>query len=258
MSLIQKAADKLFIQPTTGAIDTEHRIRKLISFDGEQLEAWTQKIGDKADPDLLVLKFIGAGGRAEKSGPHPIETWGDITAEVWAINPLGYGGSTGKASVQSFAAMAIAAHDAMVAEFPGKKMLVIGNSIGSAPALYLATHRPIDGLFTRNPPPIRELVIGRYSWWNFGIGSRIIASRFPEQLDSIDNASKTKTPALFVMSMADTLVPIKYQHMIIDNYAGPKKIFRSVNANHDDPPDESQLDEYLSHLHWLRDQCMMR
>lgn len=258
MSFIQYLADKLFIQPTRHPVDAEHRTSKFVPLNGNQLQIWCQQFGEKQEPDVLVLKFIGAGGRAERSGPHPVETWEKINAQIWSVNPPGYGASSGIASVQNFPDMALAAYDAITKEHPGKKVLVVGNSIGSAPALYLATERPVDGLFLRNPPPIRPLVIGRYSWWNFGLGSRIIAKRFPEKLDSIVNAEKINAPALFVMSMKDTLVPVKYQQSIIDAFAGPKKTFQAIGANHDDPPDESQLDEYIEHLKWLEKQCMQR
>jgi uncharacterized protein len=255
MSLIQRIADRLIIQPTKHYIDAEHRTRVAVACDDNELEIWTQRIGDRDHPDVVVLKFIGAGGRAEYSGPHPVETW-NVTAEVWCVNPPGYGGSTGTATIQSFPAMALAAFDALQVQFPDAPVLVVGNSIGTAPALYLATQRPIDAFFFRNPPPLRELIVGRYSWWNLGVGSRIVARCVPDQLDSVNSAKQANAPALFVTSLADTLVPVKYQNRIIDAYDGPKKIFPLHAANHDDPPDESEQDAYVEHLQWLKQQCL--
>ena len=67
--------------------------------------------------------------------------------------------------------------------------------------------------------PLREVIVGRHGWWNFGIGARLLARKIPRELCSISNAKSTAVPALFVSSARDRTVPPRYQQMVIDAHA---------------------------------------
>ena len=94
--LFARLADVLVMQPTTDEIPVEGKSRRLETCQGGDFEIWTQRTQPNVTrPDLFILKFPGTGGRAERATEHPAEFWPDRSAEVWTINPPGYGGSGG-------------------------------------------------------------------------------------------------------------------------------------------------------------------
>ena len=194
-------ADRMIFEATQHPIDPEDRLRRPIDFDGGTFESWiiSNIDSDSSQEPIFVLKFPGTGGRAERGGPHPLDIIQPENHEVWTINLPGYGTSEGKPSLKTVKD----AFDSAWLEFSERagshRKLVVGNSLGCMYALYVAACYPVDGIFVRNPVPLKELIIGRYSWWNFGIGTRQVANQVPKAMDSIANAGRCQAPALFVM-----------------------------------------------------------
>ncbi|MBP86231.1 MAG: hypothetical protein CMJ64_05875 [Planctomycetaceae bacterium] len=252
--MLTRLADKVILQPTTHPIPTDGKARRTISFPEGTFEVWIQRTGGEllGEPHLFVLKFPGTGGRAERMSEHPAEVWPDLAAEVWTVNPPGYGTSGGRASLQFTAAVADAVYGDLKKHAEGKPVVVTGNSLGCVAALYLAGNRDLHGLLLRNPPPLRQLIIGHHGWWNFGLSS-FIAQQVPDELCSITHAKHTRAPALFITSERDRTIPPRYQRQIIDAYAGEHQAMLLRDADHATPIDESQLEEYLKHLSWLRE-----
>jgi pimeloyl-ACP methyl ester carboxylesterase len=129
---------------------------------------------------------------------------------------------------------------------------VTGNSLGTAYALYVAAKHRVDGLILRNPPPLRQMIVGRYGWWNGFLGAMLIAAQTPRELDSIANAALCRTPAVMLSSLRDRHVPVRYQRMIYNAYAGEKQILELPEADHADPLSEDELRRYRDLLDWLR------
>ncbi len=262
MSLLSNLADRLILCPSTEPIDPEDRKRFLVVTPKGQVETWVLPsrspfLSDvpengTQEKNLIVLKFPGTAGRAERSGIHPADAWPTIHAEIWTVNQLGYGGSDGPAAIASFPATAAAVCKFLANRYPQQPILVVGNSLGCLPALFLAAHFNITGLYLRNPPPIPQMIRSRprYSWWNFGL-SRWIAAEVPLELDTIANAAKSSVPCLFVQSELDRMVPCRYQNMIISQYSGPKRVFQIEGGDHHDQVSETRQDDYLQALDWL-------
>src|SRR5688572_30524354 len=100
--IAQMIADRLILRPSTHRVSALGKSRLALPHRKGDLEVWTQRVGatDLDDVDLFVLKFAGTAGRAERSTYHPLDTWSDLRGELWSVNPPGYGGSTGAASVR--------------------------------------------------------------------------------------------------------------------------------------------------------------
>ncbi len=251
--------DKLILKPTRHAIAAEGKSCRTITYGGGRVEVWTQTTaaesanGDDGPPELFILKFPGTGGRAERASAHPAEFWQGKRVQTWAMNPPGYGGSSGRASLSVLAKAARAVFEEFRRAADGRAMIVTGNSLGTATALHIAANYPVDGLLLRNPPPLRQVIKGRFGWWNLGIAAGLVAKQVPDELCSITNAGRTAAPTLFVMSGRDRVVPPAYQHQIIEAHAGQKRIMLLPDADHACPIDEEQFPEYAEHLTWLRD-----
>ncbi len=251
---LARLTDALVLRPTRHAIPVEHKARRELPFRGGRLEFWHQRSGPENRPnaDLVVLKFGGTGGRAERATEHPADCWPDLRAEVWALNPPGYGGSSGRASLQVMAEMALCAYDHVRAAAGPLPLIVTGNSLGGVAALYLAAHRPVNGLVLRNSPPLREVIVDRFGWWNLWIGARLIARQVPAELDAIRNAQRCRAPAVFVSALRDRIVWPRHQELIIRAYAGEKQVLPLRDADHGCSLNERERQEYRRLLDWLR------
>lgn len=258
-----RLTDKLVLQPTRHTLPTEGKSRRLVEFGGGRLEVWVQRTEPESagnvsrtptEPELFILKLPGTGGRAERASAHPAEVWPDQTAEVWAFNPPGYGGSEGRASLRTLYPAVQAVFAQLQREAAGRPIILTGNSLGTTGALALAAEHSVAGLVLRNPPPLRELIVGEYGWWNLSLGARLVARHVPRELDSIANAARVTAPAVIISSVRDTLVPQRYQRRIIDAYGGAARVQLLAEADHACPLAEHERPEYLAHLEWLKEQ----
>lgn len=258
--LITEIADRLILQPTRNPVSALGKERRVIRCRDGFIEAWTQRIGTtgvRDDADVFVLKFTGTSGRAERTNYQPLDTWSDLSGEVWSINPPGYGGSSGRASLRTFAAAGKAAYDAITDAAQGRPVIIMGTSLGTITALYLAAHFPVAGMVLRNPPPLRQLIVGKHGWWNLWVGAMLVSTQVPDYLCSIRNASRCQTvPTVFVGSARDRIVPPNYQARIVKAYAGPKRVMRLRKANHSTPMNAIEQIRYRRELNWLRDRAL--
>lgn len=255
MSWLKRLTDRFVLKPSTDPADPGSQTRQMIPCGREQIEAWTTRIEaentDGAELKVMVLKFIGNAGRAERSTPQPASLWKNTHSEIWSINPFGYGGSSGTATLQQFPEMIDAVYDHVRNQFPDYKLVVFGNSIGSISALRLAAKYPVDGLCIRNPVPIHQLISQRLRYAIPSIGlSSVLARQIPQALNAVRNAEQIKAPALFVTLTDDRLIPPHFQAKIFDAFSGEKKIF-SVPGDHNDPIPEPLHDQYREAANWL-------
>jgi len=252
-TFLSRLADRFILCPTTHGIPVDGKSRRTVPMGDDQIEAWIHRanVHRSDDVDVFVLKFIGAGGRAERSTDQPVSHWADVRAEVWTVNPPGYGGAQGRASLQNLPSVAMAVFDELEPHAAGRRIVVTGSSLGGVSALYVAAARRIDGVIVRNVPPLREVILGRFGWWNLNIGARLIASQVPKELCCIHNARRTSAPGIFVVSKMDRIVPSRCQQLVIDAYAGEKKVLVLPHADHGTSMTEDEIRQYGSLVDWL-------
>ena len=245
------ALDRLILRPTRQTVFSYSRKRMTVPYLGGELEIWHQCHGcqSASDAELFVLKFGGTSSRAERSGSHPVDFWPGLPTVTWALNPPGYGGSTGDASLRSLGHAARCAFDAIHREANGRPVLVSGSSLGAVISLYVSARCPIDGLIVRNPPAIREVILRRYGWWN--LGAHWMGSGVPRDLCSLRNAATSSMPALFVTSGKDRVVPPDCQHLVFYQYGGPKRQVHFDRAGHDSPLTPRQRTTLQPLADWL-------
>ena len=132
---------------------------------------------------------------------------------------------------------ALAAFDALQAVAGHRPIIVFGTSIGTTAALHVAAHRPVAGVILQNPPPLRQIVLRQFGWWNLWLIAGPIALRIPSSLDSMANARAVHAPGLFLLSERDEIVRPRYQRLVVDAYAGEKQLVPLPGALHNDPLD---------------------
>jgi pimeloyl-ACP methyl ester carboxylesterase len=227
--------------------------------EGERAEVFVQAVnslvtigGSPRKADLYVLKLIGASGRAETAGTHPLDVWTDMAGEVWAANPPGYGRSSGRARLSSLLPTALAAFDYLRTPAGDRPVLVTGRSLGGALALCLAALRPVAGLVVRDPPHLRDVILTRFGWPTGWFPAAALAAGVPEELDTTAAAQRCHAPAVFLTSARDRVVPPACQRRLLAHYAGEKQIVQFSQAGHLDPPLHHEQQTYLAALAWLR------
>ena len=263
--IFAQLADRFVLCPSRQAIHVPHKVRRLVASEGKQVEVWIERStgGVSAEeipptgPAVFVLKFNGTGGRAERATLHPLEVWQGLAGEVWSVNPPGYGGSEGRATLQSLAAAARAVFEELLAQAGNRPIIVTGNSLGTATALHVAAHfsgaANLAGLLLRNPPPLRELIRGRYGWRTLGLAHGV-ARHIPQELDSVTNAARIRVPCVIHSAGRDQIVPPRYQRLVIDAYAGPKRVVTVADGDHVFTLSPDEAEEYVQALQWLRGQ----
>lgn len=276
----RRLADRFILQPTrhplaanglarfsletpSGSIETFAAQR--VCLDDEIYEGPLVLRDDDPPPDLLVLKFPGTGGRAERSTLFPAGLVSLPRAEVWTWNPPGYGSSTGVPTLASMAEAAIhfAQHVCRWRRGPETRLWLCGNSLGCVTSLHLAAESQprnetllgedlrVDGLVLRNPPPLVQLVQQRDAWWNLRRGGRFVAGGIPAEMDAVERAREVLAPIVFIESAADTLVPPTLQQLIRDAHAGEHRLLSLAGAGHATPIDDAYRDQLAEHLRWL-------
>ena len=273
-------ADHLILFPTKAPIDAGSAVRRTIPFDNGELEIWTAKsrrAQQRNRADVFILRFYGNADRADRWSVVEAEMWNDRAVEIWGMNYSGFGGSTGPARLARIGPAAVAAFDALKrhaasmsavesavpsgsSSDPALKtahttapIVLFGTSIGVTAALHVAAARPaeIAGLILHNPPPLREVILRQFGWWNLWLLAGPVARQIPRDLDCIANARMSRTPAIFLLAERDEIVAPRFHRLVVQAYAGEKRVIELRGAHHNDPIEGTALKELNDALGWL-------
>jgi pimeloyl-ACP methyl ester carboxylesterase len=230
--------DQLILFPTTQRIDAHGAARQTIPFQNGELEIWIARsrlAQQRNHVDAYVLRFYGNADRAERWVALEADAFGERAIEVWGMNYPGFGGSSGPARLIRMSPASLAAFDALKSKAGNQPIFVFGASIGSAVAMGVAANREVRGLVLHNPPPLRQIILGNYGWWNLWLLAGPVALQIPRELDSVANAKRIHAPAIFLLAENDEIVPPKFQRLIVDSFAGEKQVITLPGAYHNSP-----------------------
>lgn len=248
--------DRLVLFPTRGRTVHTGATRETLPFRGGSLELWTARSrpASAGRAELYVLRFYGNADRADPNVGREIrEQWSRRDTVLWGVNYPGYGGSDGGARLESVGPAALAAYDALRQEAgPDRPILIFGTSLGTTAALGVAVQRPDQaGLILQNPPPIRQIILRGYGWWNLWLLAGPLAAHVPAALDSVANARAAHGRAVFLLAEQDEMVAPKYQRLVAEAYAGEKRVVTLAGARHNSPIEGQALVDFESAVDWL-------
>ena len=175
--------------------ETEHPDAQALWIEsaGERLKVWAvERPGPRA-----LLYF---GGNADDVAGH-IESF--IAAfpnhSLYLVNYRGYGGSTGQPSEAALFADALATYDRVRAEH--SEISVMGRSLGSGVAVYLASERPVDWLVLVTAfDSLVNVARAHFRWLPVGLLMR-------DRYESASRARAVAAPVLVVIAADDEIVP---------------------------------------------------
>jgi uncharacterized protein len=246
--------DHLILFPTRAPIDASGAVRNTIPFQKGELEVWAAKsrrAQQKGGAEIYVLRFYGNADRAERWAAADAEMWNDRAVEIWAMNYPGFGGSTGPVRLSKVGPAALTAFDELKCHAEDRPIVVFGASLGAAAALHVAAYRRVAGLILHNPPPLRQMILRQFGWWNLWLLAGPLALQIPKDLDSILNANRVHAPAIFLLAEKDEVVPPRYHQLVADAYAGEKRVIPLPGAYHNDPIEGKALAELNNTLDWM-------
>jgi uncharacterized protein len=248
--------DRLILFPTRSPIDAGTAVRRTIPFQNGDLEIWmaqSPSARQQGRADVFILRFYGNADRADHWPAAEAEMWKDRAVEIWGMNYPGFGGSTGPTRLGRIGSAAVAAFDALRAEAAGAPIVAYGTSIGAAAALHVSASRPaeISGLILQNPPPLREMILRQFGWWNLWLLAGPVALQIPPDLDSMANARASRAPAIFLLAQRDEIVAPRFHRLVVGAYAGEKRIVELRGAHHNDPIEGTALADLNDALGWL-------
>jgi uncharacterized protein len=144
---------------------------------------------------------------------------------LYFVNYRGYGGSTGSPTEAALFADAVSIYDHVHRDH--LRIAVVGRSLGSGVAAYLATQRPVDKLVLVTPyDSIERVAQGHYRWFPIFL---ILKDRF----DSLSRVSKISAPTLVLIAELDEVIPRARTDALIAAFApGQVQVKLLPDANH--------------------------
>ena len=153
----------------------------------------------------------------------------ELPVRVFIIDYRGYGKSEGTPSERGIYLDARAAWDYLTVErgVPGNRVIIFGKSLGSVPAVDLASKVEAAGLVVQS---------------GFTSASDMAASIFPllpkmllhSQMDSINKIANIAYPKLFIHSPVDEVVPYKLGRRLFEAAPEPKQFYEVSGAPHNE------------------------
>ena len=246
--------DHLILFPSSNPIDAHGAIRRSIPFDNGELELWTAKsprAQATGQVDAYVLRFYGNADRAERWVSAEADSWNNRAVEIRGMNYPGFGGSTGAAKIARVGPAALSAFDAMQKEAKDRPIVIFGASLGTTAALHVGANRPITGLILHNPPALRQMILQHFGWWNLWLLAGPVSLQIPNDLDSVANAKAIHKPAIFLLAEKDEVVAPRYQQLVVEAYAGEKRVIALRGAKHNSPIEGVALADLYGGVDWL-------
>lgn len=214
---------------------------ELTSADGERLRAWHVP---PQDGKLLVIYFQGNAGGLDLRVNRFRKLIDDGTG-LLALNYRGYGGSSGRPSEAGLIADANAAYDFAVKDVPPSRIVVFGESLGTAIATALASERQIGGLIL-DAPFTSAADVGAAAY-------RFVPVRWfmHDRYFSDRRIGKVRAPLLVLHGERDVIVPIGFGERLFALANEPKRMQRFKDGGHvnlDDHGAMPVIKEFLAGL----------
>jgi pimeloyl-ACP methyl ester carboxylesterase len=156
------------------------------------------------DPDMpneksLILGFGGNGWNADAAALtlHNLYPGSDIVT----FHFRGYPPSSGSPSASALLADAPRELDYVVRHFPGRRVIAVGMSVGTAAAARLATDGRVSGAILITPfDSLRRVAQAHFRW-------APVSLLFRHRLEPVEDVRRAKVPIAIVAAAEDEMVP---------------------------------------------------
>ncbi len=175
-----------------------------IQNDGESLKILRLNDGR----ERAIIYFGGNAEQVAFNAPAFSRMFEDAT--VYLVNYRGYGGSTGSPTEQAIYADAVAIYDHLAAVH--RRIAVIGRSLGSGVATYLASVRDIERMVLVTPfDSLENVAAHHYPIYPAGLFLK-------DKFRSVDHVKAVAAPTLVVIAENDRVIPRQFTQALIDAF----------------------------------------
>jgi uncharacterized protein len=179
------------------------------------------------DGQPVFLYFHGNGGSLRWREDRFRDLIADGSGLV-ALSYRGYGGSTGNPTEKGLIEDAEAAYAFSVAHYTAERLVLWGESLGSALALTLAAENPV-GCVVLEAPFTSAVDVGAQHYWFVPV--RLLMK---DQFRSDLCAGKVTAPVLVVHGEDDLIVPMSFGKSLYGLIRAPKRFVSVAGAGHND------------------------
>ena len=154
---------------------------------------------DERNEDLLILGFGGNGWNADRAAL----TLHDLYpgSEVVTFHFRGYPPSSGSPSASALLEDAPRELDHVVRHLPGRRIIVVGMSVGTAPAARLATDGRVSGAILITPfDSLRRVAQAHFRWAPVSLLIR-------HRLEPVEDVRRAEVPIAIIAAARDQVVP---------------------------------------------------
>ncbi len=218
-----------------------HKYELSLAVDGAIVKGWYLPSATPAN-NPLVIYYGGNGEEISWNLPHFQR---HFQASLLLVNYRGYGDSTGKPSEPALKADALALYDHIhaVTGASGRHTVLLGRSLGSGVATYVASQRPVAALVLVTAyDSLTAVAAGHYP----GLPIRsLIRHRF----ESDRLAAQINAPLLSLVAGRDRVVPPIHAERLAAHWRGAVTELRFDRADHinisDDPRYWQAIAEFI-------------
>jgi pimeloyl-ACP methyl ester carboxylesterase len=172
---------------------------------GEKIKLWV--LGPESDRAVIYF-----GGNAEDVYANAGDFRDTLPQwTVYLVNYRGYGGSSGSPTEAGLFADALSIFDALCERHT--KIAVIGRSLGSGVATYLASRREVDRLVLATPHD-SALAVAQAMYPVYPV-SLLLKDRY----DSVAYAPGVKAPTMLVIAEHDRIIPRRHSARLAEAFA---------------------------------------
>ena len=202
---------------------TAHRLRVA---DGAELEGWSARpAGGRVDGTVLYF-----GGRNENVAWVPDMASFAPRQAIYAFNYRGFGQSTGRPSERRAKDDARAIHDFVARREATTDLTLIGRSLGTAVALWLARETSAKRLVLMSPfESVPDVVRTRRLGW---LAAPLMTQRFA----CAELAARHAGPALVLLAQADASIPHDRSHRLCARLPGAPELRVVAGTTHQSLP----------------------
>ncbi len=209
----------------------------LTTDDGLELLAWYRPPPHSAP---TVVFFHGNAGHIGHRG-RKVRPLLDAGFGVLLVSWRGYGGNPGSPTEQGLYHDARAALSFLAdAGVPSSRVVLYGESLGSGPAVQLATERPVAAVVLEAPFTSVAEVAQRHYW--FLPARHLVLDRF----DSLSKITRIGAPLLIVHGEKDRVVPVEMGRALLAAAREPKDAVFVPDAGHNDLYDHGVADAVIA------------
>lgn len=171
------------------------------SNDGELIDVILLNGGE----EKAIIYFAGNAESVAHSAPSFAEVFPNHS--LYLVNYRGYGGSTGSPSEKAFYSDALYIYDSLAKRH--SSVSVIGRSIGTGVATFLASNRTIEKMALITPyDSIQRIAQDRYPIFPINM---LLKDKF----DSIGRVAQITAETLIILAEQDSVIPARYSARLI-------------------------------------------